>query len=44
MFNSRRIAWVLLEAVEAEARRRGCGLTLEVFGDNEVAKRLYRKF
>jgi ribosomal protein S18 acetylase RimI-like enzyme len=39
------VGWLLLEAVEAEARRRGCcGLTLEVFGDNEVAKRLYRKF
>ena len=39
------VGWRLLEAVEAEAHRRDCcGLTLEVFGDNEVAKRLYRKF
>lgn len=39
------VGWLLLEAVEAEAHRRGCcGLTLEVFGDNELAKRLYRKF
>lgn len=34
----------LLEAVEHEARHRGCcALTLEVLGDNDPAMRLYRK-
>lgn len=41
---NRGIGQKLLEAVEEQARRRGCvGLTLEVLGDNKPAQRLYHK-
>lgn len=40
----RRIGQRLIEAVEQEARHRGCSaVTLEVLGDNHSAMRLYRR-
>lgn len=39
------VGFALLDAAEAEARRRGCAkLTLEVQDDNQPARRLYARF
>jgi ribosomal protein S18 acetylase RimI-like enzyme len=44
-WRGRGVGRALLEAVEAEAVRRGCcRLTLEVQDDNEPARRLYERF